>query len=186
MSQGGIIQLLPETRRSVDISVPGENKPLYWGAGVLVLVVVLFAGLKIYSSILTKKLTTINNEALALEQKRDRDFEKELLVLDQRFFSASGLLTNHIIWSNALVKIQGLTHPQIQIDTFLADTQDGKIDVKGFASSYTTIAKFVASLLSEEAIADVTLNKIDNKPTGLLEFNMGILFNKNEFLLNKK
>ena len=125
---GGTIQLLPETRRKVDIKMPGENKPLYWGMAILSLVIVLFAGLKAYSSILSKNLADLNDTALALEQKRDRNFEKELLVLDQRFSAASGLISNHIVWSNALTKIQKLAPFQIQIDPLYADTQAGKID----------------------------------------------------------
>ena len=60
-----------------------------------------------------------------------------------------------------------------------------KIDMKGFASSYTMVAQFIASLLSEEAITDIELNKINSLSTGLLELDMKILFDKNKFLLNK-
>ena len=182
---GGTIQLLPETRRKVEISLPGENKPLYWGLGFLALVVLLFAGFKIYVLILNKKLVDLNDQALALEATRDRVFEKELLILDKRFLTAASLVDSHIVWSNALTKIQSLTPLQIQIDTLFADTQAGKIDMKGFASSYTMIAQFIASLLSEEAVTDIELNKINSLSTGLLELDMKILFDKDKFVLNK-
>lgn len=183
---GGTIQLLPETRRRVDIKIPGENRPVYFGLAFLVLVAIIFAGLKLYSGILTNNLKDLNTKALALEEKRDRVFEKELLILDQRFLSASGLISNHIVWSNALAKIQNLTPPQVRIEIFSADTQKSKIDLKGFASSYTVIAQFIASLLSEEAITDIELNKVNSLSIGLLEFDMKIVFNKNKFLLQKE
>lgn len=184
--QGGTIQLLPETRRKLDIKIPGENRPLYLGLAVLGLVILVFAGLKVYASILTNSLVSLNNQALELEKKRDRDFEKNLLVLKKRFSSAQTLVANHIVWSNALTKIQSLTPPQSQMDTFFADTQATKIELKGRAPSYTVVAQQIASFLSDGAITDIDLNKVTSLSTGLLEYEMKIIFDKDKLLLNKE
>ncbi len=186
MNQGGTIQLLPETRRKLDIKIPGENRPLYWGLCFLGLMLLIFIGLKTYASILTNDLTDLNSQALELEKKRDRDFEKNLLVLKKRFSSAEALIGNHIVWSNALAKIQSLTPPQSQMDTLFADTQATKMELKGRASNYTVIAQQIASFLSDEAITDIDLNKVTSLSTGLLEYEMKIIFDKNKLLLNKE
>ena len=80
--QKGGLQLLPETRRRVDIKVPGENKFLFSGAAVLAAVFVLFLGLNFYSSFLTKKIASIDNDLMILEKQRDKKNEEspEFLV----------------------------------------------------------------------------------------------------------
>ncbi|MBI2057694.1 MAG: hypothetical protein HYT63_01790 [Candidatus Yanofskybacteria bacterium] len=186
MSEGGLIQLLPETRRKLEIKLPGENHPVYLAVGFLVLVALLFGGLKVYSSILKNNLTTLDEEGTALEKSRDRAFESELLVLNKRFALSSGLIDGHIIWSEALVKLQNLMPKQSQMDTFFADTQARKIELKGRASSYTVIAQQIASFLSEEAVLDIDLNKVNSLSSGMLEYDMKIIFDKNKFLLFKK
>jgi len=186
MPEGGLIQLLPETRRKLEIKLPGENRPVYLAMGFLVLVFLVFGGLKIYSSSLKDNLTSLDQEATALETKRDRAFESELLVLNKRFALSSGLINEHIVWSGALSKLQNLMPKQSQMDTFFADTQAGKIELKGKAISYTVIAQQIASFLTDESVVDIDLNKINSLSSGMLEYDMKIVFDKNKFLVFKK
>ena len=46
MPNPGGIQLLPETRKKIEVKMPGENRLLTIGTILLVLVMVLFVGLK--------------------------------------------------------------------------------------------------------------------------------------------
>ncbi|MBI2676791.1 MAG: hypothetical protein HYX21_02490 [Candidatus Yanofskybacteria bacterium] len=186
MPEQGLIQLLPETRRKLEIKLPGENRPVYLATGFLVLVFLVFGGLKIYSSSLKNNLKSLDQEAVALETSRDRAFESELLVLNKRFALSSGLINEHIIWSGALSKLQNLMPKQSQMDTFFADSQAGKIELKGRAVSYTVIAQQIASFLTDEAVADIELNKINSLSSGVLEYDMKIVFDKNKFLVFKK
>lgn len=184
MEQGGI-SLLPESRRRLEISVPGENRPLYFGTGVILLVVLIFVGGKFYTSSLASRLAKIDNELNTLEAQRDKEFEQELIHLKKQFSLAGGLLAKHSVWSNVLVKVQNLTLPQVQLETLLANANDGKIEIKGRAASYTVVAKMIAALLSEESVEDVSLDKISSFSSGVLEYNMRILFVKDKFLLNR-
>lgn len=186
MQQGGTISLLPESRRRLEISVPGENRPLYYGGAVLLLVLLIFAGLKLYTASLASQLSETDAEINTIEGQRDKKFEKEALLLNKQFSLVGNFLQNHLIWSNALINIQNLTPPQIQLKTVLGDVNESKMEIIGRASSFTTIAKQIAALLSNEAVTDVALDKISNFSDGFLEYSMRVVFDKNKFLLNKE
>lgn len=183
--QGGIISLLPESRRRLDISTPGENRPLFYGVGVVLLVILLFVVVKLYTSYLTNQLAGIENELNLTEGQRDKEFEQEAIKLNKQFSLVGNLLGDHLIWSNVLTSIQNLTPPQIQIKTILGNTSEAKLEVGGRAVNYTAIAKQIAALLSDKSITDINLDKISVFSSGVLEYNMRVLFDKNNFLLNK-
>lgn len=185
MDQGGNISFLSESRRKLDINVPGENRPLYYGAGVVLLVILVFAGGKFYTSFLAGQLTKIDNQLTSLETQRDKEFEQELLRLNKQFPLVGNFLAKHSIWSNVLIKFQSLTPPQVRVETLLGNTNDGKLEIKGRAANYTTIAKMIAALLSDKSVIDVSLDKVASFSTGDLEYNIRILFDKDKFLLNK-
>lgn len=184
-NQGGTIQLLPESRRRLEIKIPGENRPVYYGLAILALAIIIFAGFYTYASYLNNKLSDIDSQASVLDEQRDKKFEKELMVLDKRFAAVNGLIQKHIVWSNALIKIQNLTPPQVQFDTLFGDVSDHKVDLKARAASYTVIARQIASLLSDESITGVNLSRVTSLTSGLLEYDMQVLFNKDKFLISK-
>ncbi|TSC74038.1 MAG: hypothetical protein G01um101444_398 [Parcubacteria group bacterium Gr01-1014_44] len=185
-NQGGIISLLPESRRKLEINIPGENRPLYYGAGVVLLVVLLFAGMKIYAGYLVGQLAEIDNEISAVENQRDKKFEQELLLLQKQFSLVGDVLKNHPIWSNVLSQVQGLTPSQVQIENLAGVINESKLEIKGRALNYTVIARQMAALLSNPAIVDLYLDKVSTFSTGALEYNMRVFFDKESFLLNTK
>lgn len=176
---------MPESRRKLEINVPGENRPLYLGAGVALLVILIFAGGKFYTSFLTGRLAKIDGELSSLEAQRDKEFEREVLRLKKQFPLVGSLLAKHAVWSNVLIKIQNLIPAQIQLETLLGNANDGKLEIKGKAVNYTTVAKLIAALLSDESITDVSLNKVSSFSSGILEYSLQIFFDKDKFLLNK-
>lgn len=182
--QGGI-SLLPESRRRLEITVPGENRPLYHGGAVLLLVILIFAGLKFYTSYLTSGLAEIEGEFNLIENQRDRQFEQEVLKLNKQFSLVGNTLKGHLIWSNVLSSVQSRIPSQIQIRSLLGDTNEAKLEISGRALNYTTVAKQIAALLSYESVTDVTLDKVSVFSSGVLEYNMRVRFDKNKFLLNE-
>lgn len=184
MNQGGI-SLLPEARRRLEITEPGENRPLYYGGAVLFLVILIFAGLKLYTSSLTSGLTEIESEVNLIESQRNRQFEQAVLKLNKQFSLVGNILKGHLIWSNVISSVQSRTPSQIQIRSLLGDVNEAKLEVSGRALNYTTVAKTIAALLSYESVTDVTLDKVSVFSSGILEYNMRIRFDKDKFLLNK-
>lgn len=179
--QGGI-QLLPESRRKIDIRTPGENRWVYAGVAALVLVFSVAAGLVFYRSGLEDKLAGLDTNLTNLEKKRDKKVEANLLTLSQQLALTTQLLNNHIFWSKALAKIEALTQPQVQFSTFNALAAEGKFEIKASTLNYTVLARQIAAYVSEDSIKDIDLSNVHVLTNGRLEFNIRITFDKNKFL----
>jgi len=179
------LQLLPETRKKIEIVTPGENRRLIIGAAVLAIVVVLGGGLSLYNNFLENKLVSLDAEIIALEQQRDRPSEQNILVFNKQISMLSDLLDKHTYWTTAFSKIEGLTQSQVQFDSITATLANSKIDLKATAANYTTIARQISAFLSDESITDINLNRVNTLTNGLLEFNMQIIFDKSKFLKSK-
>ncbi len=185
MPNGGGLQLLPETRKKIEIITPGENRLLIIGAAVLAIVAVLAGGLYFYKNSLENKLVSLDAEIAALEQKRNRQAEQNILVFNKQISMLSNLLNKHAYWTTAFSKIEGLTQSQIQFDSLTATMADNRVDFKATAANYTTIARQIAAFLSDESITDINLNRVNTLTNGQLEFTMQIIFDRDEFLTSK-
>lgn len=178
----GGLQLLPETRRKIEIKVPGQNRSLIFAFILVSIIVALYFGLNFYKSSLFDKITAIDSKLTELETSRDKKTEQNLLALNKQLSAVGGLISNHVFWSEAFGRIQALVLPQTQFQTLTADTPGRKIIVKGVSSSYTTMARQIAALYTLEAITDIILNKVANLPTGKVEFTMQISFDPKKLL----
>jgi len=183
-NQGGL-QLLPETRKKIEIITPGENRQLIIGATILAIVAVLAGGLYLYKDSLENKLTSLNTELTALEQQRDRQSEQNILIFNKQISMLSNLLDKHTYWTTAFSKIEGLTQNQIQFNSLTATVADNKIDIKATATNYTIIARQIAAFLSDESITDINLSRVNTLTNGQLELSMQIIFDRSKFLTSK-
>ena len=163
--QGGI-QLLPESRRKIEIKTPGENRWLYAGLAALVLVFSIAAVLIFYRAGLEDRVAELDVNLTNLEKQRNKKAEENLLTLDQQLKLTTRLLNDHVFWSKALAKIEALTQPQVQFSTF----------------NYAVLAKQIAAYVSDDSIKDIDLNNVHVLTNGRLEFTIELAFDKNKFI----
>src|SRR3989344_8691061 len=142
------LQLLPETRRKIEIRVPGENKFVYAGITILVLMLILVGGLYFYKGILENKKTELDIKITDLEKDRDKKVEANLLILSKQLSLITTLLDSHVIWSKALGKIENLLQPQVQFLSFSATVSDNRFEFKALATNYTVVARQIAAFVS--------------------------------------
>lgn len=178
----GGLQLLPETRRKIEVSVPGQNRSLVFAFIFVGIIIALYVGLSFYKSSLLNSITAIDAKLTELEVSRDKKGEQDLLALNKKLSVVGALLTNHPFWSEAFGKIQALVLSQTQFQTLNADTPGRKIVVKGLSANYTTMARQIASLYTLEAVTDIILNKVSTLPIGKVEFTMQISFDPKKLL----
>lgn len=176
------LQLLPETRRKIEIKIPGENRFIYAGITILVLMLVLVGGLYFYKISLENKKTELDAKIASLEKDRDKKVETNLVILNKQLSLISSLLDSHVIWSKALNKIENLLQPQVQFLSFSATVSDNKFEFKALATNYTVVAKQIAAFVSDDSIKDVTLNNVHVLTSGKLEFNLKLEFDKTKFI----
>lgn len=184
MDIGGL-QLLPETRKKIEVVIPGENRLLLIGGIVFVMIIILATGFYLYKNSLQNKLSSIDAEILGIEQKRDKKAEQNILTFNKQVSVLSKLLNEHAYWTTGFSKIEGLTQGQVQFESMTATLSDNKVDFKATGANYTTIARQIAAFLSDESIKDVNLSKVSTLTNGRLEFSMQVLFDKTKFLKNK-
>lgn len=179
---GRDIQLLSGSRRKLSIKTPGENKPIYVGAVFVLIALAISGATYFYFSKLNLDLSAINDEIISLERQRDKDAENRLLVLNQQLSLAGGLVDNHLVWSEALGRINQLTPPEVQFSSLIANVSGEKIDILAVAPSYTVIARQISSLLSDQNFKDVNIGKISTLPSGSFEYGLQIVFNSKKLL----
>jgi len=182
--QGGL-QLLPETRKKIDIITPGENRLIAIGGIIFAIVAVLAGGMYFYQNTLENKLTSLDTEVVSLEEQRNKQAEQNILVFNKQISMLSDILNKHAYWTTAFSKIEGLTQSQVQFNSVTATLANNKIDLKATAANYTTIARQIAAFLSDESITDINLNRVNTLTNGQLEFTMQIIFDRSKFLKSK-
>jgi len=185
MSGQGGIQLLPETRRKIDVRIPGENRWTYAGLIMLVLAFALTGILMFYRKSLENKLTQFDSDITNLESQRNKAVETNLLTLNKQLSLTSRLLNEHIFWSKALNRVEALTHPQVQFVSFNATAEEGKFEVKAITHNYTVLAKQIAAYVSDDLIKDINLGDVHVLTSGRLEFSINISFDKAKFIRDK-
>ena len=182
MSDQNGLQLLPETRRKIEINVPGENRLVYLGITVLILMLVTIGGLYFYRITLGDRKTELDAKIIRLEKDRDKKVETNLLILSKQISLISTLLDSHVVWSKALGKIEGLLQPQVQFLSFSAAISDNKFEFKALANNYTVVARQMAAFVSDDSIKDVELNNVHVLTTGQLELSIKLEFDKTKFI----
>ncbi len=176
------LQLLPETRRKIELNVPGENRLVYVGIAILVLVLVLTGGLYYYKGTLEDQKTELDEQIIKIEKDRDKKTETNLLILNKQLSLISTLLDSHVVWSKALGKIENLLQPQVQFLSFSAAILDNRFEFKALATNYTVVARQIAALVSDDSVKDIALTNVHVLTSGKLEFSIKLEFDKTKFL----
>lgn len=177
------IQFLPESRRRLEISHPGEYKLLYWALGFLVICALIYGGIWFYSYQLEQKIIEQDAAISAKNAQRDQKFEKSLLALNQRLTLVNNMLDQHPVWSLVLNRIQATTPATVQFVSLSGDTKKAEVIFKAIAVDYASIAKQIANYLADPLVKDIAMGKATPNSTGLIEYNMTITFNPDKILL---
>ncbi len=185
-NQGGL-QLLPETRKKISVSVPGENRPVYIGLVFLMISIIVVGGLYLYRSRLINQYNQTKDrvEELSrqLNSKENQEFVAQIEKTSQQLDLASGLLDSHVLWSKGLDRLEELLVPSVQLDNLSLNRDKKEVSFKAFAPSYTIIAKQVSSFVNSEYFTDLSIGEIKSGPDGRFEFGMIINFD-DKFVLD--
>lgn len=182
----GGLQLLPETRKKIEVRVPGQNRPVVLSSIFVLVILGLYLGLMFYNNSILSSVTQADEQLAALERSRDKKLEQKLLGLKSQLSVISPLISSHLFWSQGLSKVQNLVQPQVQFKSFNADGPAVKIVFQATAASYTVIAKQIAAFYTDDSITDIVLNKATSLPTGNVDFTMQLLFDPAKFLIKSK
>lgn len=182
MAEGGQIQLLPSTRKKISYTTPGQNKLLFTSLGFVALVFIIYGGLLYYKSIVLKDLDKINSQLIQNEKSRSKADENTLIRLKQSLDLAIPLLNDHISSSEAILKLQKVINPQVQIDSLSIKSDSGQYSFKAFAANFAVVAKQIAAFYDDDTVTGVLLNKVSSLTNGTVEFSAIVDFDVNKTL----
>ena len=185
MADKGGLQLLPETRKKIDIKVPGENRLIYVGIALIVIIMMLYGGLVVYSKSLETKISDSDTQLTALENQRDKKAETNLLILSKQLAITNQIVNKHIYWSAGLTRIENALQNKVQFKSFSAVLSENSFHIRALSDTYTTVARQLAAFVADDAITDVTLDGVSTLTNGNLDFNSKISFDPTKFLKNK-
>lgn len=168
------IQLLPETRKRIDIKTPGGNKVLLSAIAFLILMLGVGFYFSLRAGNLEKKVNSLNLDLANLESKRDEVFENNILITKQQLGLVSGYIDNHLYWTIMLIKLENLLQDKVQLTRLDFQKLDdyNEVSMGGKTINYSTLAKQMAAFLSDSAIQDIELQGAETKSSGLVDFNM--------------
>ncbi len=182
MSDQGGLQLLPENRKRISVKIPGENRMIYVGIGLISMILLISGGLWLYSSSLSNKISSQDEQLAALEKQRDKKTEQNLIILSKQIEITNQILKNHTYWSAGFSKIESALQNNIQFKSFSAILSEKSMSIRAFSDSYTTIAKQLAAFVADDSIKDITLDGVSTLSSGKLDFNAKIKFDPDKFL----
>jgi hypothetical protein len=186
MSEKGALQLLPETRRKITVSVPGQNRPITIGIMLIVLVAIAYGVLAWYSNSLDTKIADADTQLQALEAQRDKTSEEGLLTLSKQMAITGQIIQNHTFWSTAFMKLEAGLAGTVQFKSFSAVASDNILNIRALADSYSTIARQLAAFVGTDGVTDVTLSGVTSLTSGKLDFNTKLNFDRAKFLTGTK
>lgn len=185
MADKGGLQLLPENRKRIDIKIPGENRLIQIGVGLIVLILVIAGGLWLYSNSLANQITTDDQQLATLEKQRDKTGEQNLITLSKQVAITSQILKNHTYWSIGLSKIESALQSNIQFKSLSAVLSENSLHIRALSDNYTTIAKQLAAFVADDSVKDITLDGVSTLTSGKLDFNAKVTFDPKKFLTNQ-
>jgi hypothetical protein len=180
MSDKGGLQLIPETRKRIEVSVPGENKMIYVGLGLIFVVALIYGGFFFYNSQLETTVDELNAKIDDQEKTRVKSEEEALISLSKQLSLVSALLDSHIIPTKAIEKIQSLVQPQVTISNLSLETSSEVLRFGGTAPNFTVIARQIAALLADDSVKDAIPGVLRNTKD-FVEFSIDVKLNGAKF-----
>lgn len=176
------LQLLPETRKKIELKIPGENRLLIIGAVFLVLVAVTAGSFSFYQRSLENKISALDEDIKTNEAQRDKTAENNILILNKQVGLLNRLLSDHILWTKGFGRISNDLEAQVQFKSFAVNLNENKITMRAATNSYATIARQMASFVNDESIKDVSLDGVTVLTNGTMEFSMTLAFDPAKFV----
>ncbi|OGN28803.1 MAG: hypothetical protein A3A33_03415 [Candidatus Yanofskybacteria bacterium RIFCSPLOWO2_01_FULL_49_25] len=121
-------------------------------------------------------IQAIDAELVSIQKGRDKITETKLLNLQKQLTTIGALLSNHILWSGELKKVNQLIQPRVVFQSVSADVTNRTYQFAANADSYTTVARQVAAFYGSPDITDVVLSSVTSRTNGGVDFTMTLTF----------
>jgi len=153
---------------------------------LLILSLLVFGGLFLYSQLLNKKLDNIKQEKSDLESRRDSQTELTIEKIGKKLDLVENLFKEHLYWSKLFSEIEKAVVPQVYFSESKFNFIDEEVNLllAGKARTYTAVAQQMVSFKENSSIEKIEVSNISLSESGGIDFDLSISFSKS-VLLNK-
>jgi len=153
-----------------------------FSGAVFILVLLLWGGLYFYKKSLVNQVSDLKKQQAEVFDSQDKELAAKIVDFENGSALVQGLLKNHVYSSNLFARLEDLTLPNVQWQTFSFSKTDNHISARGFSSDYSGLAKQILALQGggfyNLSVGDISLDK-----TGGVAFQ--IVFNFDPKILQK-
>ncbi len=152
---------------------------------LIIITAIICAGLFFYEKTLSNKVSDLDNEIDQINEKISQELDTEVISFQKHLNNLKRMLNDHIYYSNVFDLIEKNTVPTVSFESFDGDVPSKKIQLKGKAISFSSLAKQVVAFREAEEISKVDFSSASIGVDGGIGFDLS-LFLKQEMFEYKK
>jgi len=146
------------------------------------LVLVLWGSLAVYKNVLTNQVNELKKKQAEVFNDSDKSIATKIIGLEKTSVLVQGVFKSHVYTSGIFDKLAAVTVPRVQWRSFDLAVVDNRLNLKGFAADYATLAKQMMAL-SDGGFSNVVISNISMDKAGGVGF--GATFNFDPKILQK-
>ena len=150
-----------------------------WIIGVFIMVVVSFlayGGLKFYEKSVSSQISDLKNQQAAIWGQQDKNLVEKLINFQQSVDMIQELIKSHRYSSGLISALAAATLPQIQWESFDANTESNQLILRGRAANYKVLALQLLAFEKDQDWGDPKVSGIALDKKGSVGFLLNISF----------
>ncbi len=177
------INLVPEGFRQK--TEKSSNKLIIFPIILIVAAIVIYAGLFIYKKTLSEEVSRLDNEIVQINQEISQELETEVVNFQKHLSSLKKMLNEHIYYSNVFRLIEEKTVSTVSFENFVGSVQNKRIELKGKAISFSSLAKQVAAFKKAKEVNKVNFSSATVGAVGGIDFEIALFLKEEAFRYKK-
>jgi hypothetical protein len=148
---------------------------------LIIITAIICAGLFFYEETLSNKISDLDNEIDQINQKISNELDTEVISFQKHLNNLKKMLDDHIYYSNLFSLIEKTTVPTVSFESFNGDVSSKKIQLKGKAISFSSLAKQIVAFREAEEIDKVNFSSASIGTDGGIGFDLSLFLKQEMF-----
>jgi hypothetical protein len=144
-----------------------DDKVFWILVGIVLLLLLVFGGLKIYTLSLEKQVSKVEEEIKALDAKRDSTLEKEMQSNIATFEKIEPLLASHIRAKNIFDLLEKDTYADAQLSNFSFNAREETLTLSVTSPTAVALAMQVSIFKSDPKVKKVEIGGLSFSEKGI-------------------
>lgn len=161
-----MVEITPKAP-TLEKTLPSWRWLLWASLALLIAVILVYVGLRVYLSQLYNEVIDLNNRIREAAAQVNIQDEQTVVQFNDSLNSLKGLFANHTYFSKFFALVNSSTHPRVSYRSIQADGAKNNIQLQGVTQSYSILAKQIVAFRSSPLINGVEVTGITFTTAGL-------------------